>query len=411
MSADNATSNDTQGEALADMDNSFVLEHRVRCFNHTLQLSVKTLLRPFNAGLGQSTEDGGNNDIDDLLNSGNNNDDGEEGDEEDEAEDKDNDLLDAALDADDIDDGVDELDALDLDARDEVLTDTAAVREMVTKVRRLAFAIVRSTTIALPAWRRYCKELKLKPRILPRDVVTRWNSTYYMLDFAIKYRTVIDAMTADKSLKLRKFELEVEEWGIADDLVAVLTQYKNATLFFSQDSASVAAVIPAMDRITNHLNYQTGKAYHPSIAAAMKLARKKMDRYYSLTDSSTTYRIAMVLHPGMKLEYFRNQEWQAEWIEEAESLVRDQYVAKYEKVADEGDESDATPTKNPTHNVGFASFGNLSVTSAPRASEIQEYLNHPVENVKDPLKWWVDNQHVYPNLHRMALDYLSIPGK
>jgi hypothetical protein len=44
-----------------------------------------------------------------------------------------------------------------------------------------------------------------------------------------------------------------------------------------------------MDRITNQLNLQTGKAYHPSLAAAMKLARKKMDRYYSLTDSSVVY--------------------------------------------------------------------------------------------------------------------------
>jgi len=54
---------------------------------------------------------------------------------------------------------------------------------------------------------------------------------------------------------------------------------------------------------------------------------------------------------------------------------------------------------------------NVSVTTAPRASEIQEYLNFPVENVKDPLKWWVDNKYVYLNLYRMALDYLSIPGK
>jgi hypothetical protein len=265
------------------------------------------------------------------------------------------------------------------------------------------------TTIALPAWRRYCKELKLKPHILPCNVITRWNSTYYMLDFAIRYRTVIDAMTADKSLKLRKFELETEEWSIAEDLVTVLLQYKNVTLFFSQDSASVTAVIPAMDQITSHLNYQTRKVYHPSIAAAMKLARKKMDRYYLLTDSST-YRIAMVLHPGMKLEYFRNQKWKGEWIKEAESLVWEEYIAEYEKVANE---SNATPTKNlkTKNNGGFTSFSDLSVTSTPRASVIQEYLNHPVENVKGPLKWRVDNQHVYPNLHRMALDYLSIPGK
>lgn len=62
----------------------------------------------------------------------------------------------------------------------------------------------------------------MKPRILPRDVVTRWNSTYDMLSFAITYRAAIDAMTADKSLKLRKFELDEEEWAIAEELVAVL---------------------------------------------------------------------------------------------------------------------------------------------------------------------------------------------
>jgi hypothetical protein len=76
-----------------------------------------------------------------------------------------------------------------------------------------------------------------------------------------------------------------------------------------------------MDRLTDGLNYKTGKAYHPSLAAAMKLVHKKMDRYYSLTDSSAIYHIAMVLHPGMKLEYFRNHEWEKDWIEEAETLV------------------------------------------------------------------------------------------
>jgi hypothetical protein len=229
-----------------------------------------------------------------------------------------------------------------------------------------------------------------------------------MLNFAIQYRTAIDAMTADKTLKLRKFELETEEWAIAEDLVAVLLQYKNATLFFSQDSASVAAVIPAMDRIANQLNYQTGKAYHPSLIAAMKLAHKKMDCYYSLTDSSTVYRIAMVLHPGMKLEYFRNQHWEEEWIEEAECLVQEEYIAKYKKVS--APQPGLTKKSNTKNDDGFTSFGNLSVTTAPRASEIQEYLGHAVENVHNPLKWWVDNKYVYPNLHRMALDYLSIPG-
>jgi hypothetical protein len=212
MNADNATSNDTQGETLAHMPNSFKLENRARCFNHTLQLSAKTLLRPFNVGLGKTTDDDGG--VDDLLDQDN------ASDNEDEDGDGDGDV--GLPDFDDVDDGIDELDELDEDARNVIIADTAAVRETVSKIRQLAFSIVRSTTIALPAWRRHCKALKLKPCILPRDVVTRWNSTYYMLSFASKYRSAIDAMTADKSLKLRKLELEVEEWTIVEDLVSVL---------------------------------------------------------------------------------------------------------------------------------------------------------------------------------------------
>ena len=44
-------------------------------------------------------------------------------------------------------------------------------------------------------------------------------------------------------------------------------------------------------------------------------------------------------------------------------------------------------------------------------SELREYLQKPVENVKDPLKWWVASCHTYLNLYHMALDYLSIPDK
>ena len=89
----------------------------------------------------------------------------------------------------------------------------------------LSFKIIHSTTIALPAWHQYCgycQEFNLKYRIFPCDVVTEWNSTYYMLQFVIKYHRAINGMTADKSLKLRKFELDDEEWGIIEDFVVVL---------------------------------------------------------------------------------------------------------------------------------------------------------------------------------------------
>jgi hypothetical protein len=160
MNADNASSNDTQWEALTAMPNSFELENHVHCFNHTLQLSAKTLLCPFNVVLGKATDDGANNGVDDLLDLDDDEDDNKD-DNRDEDKDK---ILPYVPDIDDIDDGINKLDELNGETHEGMIADTAAVHEMVSKLRHLSFAIVQSTTIALPAWCRYCKKLKLKSR-------------------------------------------------------------------------------------------------------------------------------------------------------------------------------------------------------------------------------------------------------
>ena len=55
-----------------------------------------------------------------------------------------------------------------------------------------------------------------------RDVRTRWNSTYDMLSFALKYWKAVDAITGDKKNDLRKYELCEEEWKVSGELCQVL---------------------------------------------------------------------------------------------------------------------------------------------------------------------------------------------
>ncbi len=43
-----------------------------------------------------------------------------------------------------------------------------------------------------------------------------------MMKVALKYRSAIDDITANKSLKLRKFELDNDDWKIIRDLLRVL---------------------------------------------------------------------------------------------------------------------------------------------------------------------------------------------
>lgn len=113
------------------MDNSFEDVNRVRCFNHTMQLSARALLKPFNMVARQdedSTSSGEevvnvDAEFDDMDISDDTTDE-----EEDEVEDED------AVD-DDCEEEDDPFDALDEESRNKLLEDTATVRTTLSKVR------------------------------------------------------------------------------------------------------------------------------------------------------------------------------------------------------------------------------------------------------------------------------------
>jgi hypothetical protein len=148
--------------------------------------------------------------------------------------------------------------------------------------------------------------------MMPRDVSTRWNSTYDMLDFALGHRSAIDSMTAARDYDLRKYELLPTEWRIARELCEVLKVrgwfyilfylwlvfgqiFKDATLYFSRGTPNLAAVIPAMDHIDKVLATSSDSPHQfgPSIRAALAVGKNTMNRYYNKTDHSEVYRIAM----------------------------------------------------------------------------------------------------------------------
>jgi len=58
--------------------------------------------------------------------------------------------------------------------------------------------------------------------MMPQDVTTRWNSTYNMLVFAVKYQEALKLITGNQKMKLRQYELTEEDWHIVGKLRDVL---------------------------------------------------------------------------------------------------------------------------------------------------------------------------------------------
>jgi hypothetical protein len=124
-----------------------------------------------------------------------------------------------------------------------------------------------------------------------------------MAKVAIKYHPAIDDITANKPLKLHKFELDDDDWKIITDLLRVLKVYidtnhllqiyKNATLFSPHDQVSTIANVIPTNCIDSLLSNTPAESLSPSVKHALTFARKSINKYYSKTDLSNVYRIAM----------------------------------------------------------------------------------------------------------------------
>ncbi|KAI0040527.1 hypothetical protein FA95DRAFT_1502731 [Auriscalpium vulgare] len=160
-----------------------------------------------------------------------------------------------------------------------------------------------------------------------------------MVGFAVQYKAAIDRITAEKSSDLRPYELSEEEWDIAQELCDVL---KDATLFFSRSTPNLSTVIPAMDHIDKVFSTQSlNKSFDPAIRASLGIAKRTLNKYYNMTDWSEVYRMAMVLHPRHKLEYFKAANWDATWIQAAEAIVQEEYERSYAQPQDNESDSES----------------------------------------------------------------------
>ena len=192
-----------------------------------------------------------------------------------------------------------------------------------------------------------------------------------------------------------------------ETVMEYLLPFKEATELTCADQyPTLSLIVPLFNRILDHVDVwmrtktTPGDRLHNSVIAT----KAKIAHYYNT--SSDCYTIATVLDPRFNLYYYQDDTNDQVSYLDVKSLVQNHFNDFYK------------PTSIPS----AVSLGTSNSTLASKIfkirkfshdEEIEQYFKEPVlevDKTTDVLQWWKGASKKYPNLSRIARDYLAIPG-
>lgn len=129
------------------------------------------------------------------------------------------------------------------DGEDEMEKESTKVLPVVAKMRKGVVAI-RNSPQRREMFQKQCVVAGIEHKNLLRDVRTRFNSTLIMIQRAKEMKNPFD-MTLSCIPKLRKYVLNKEEWEMIDELIKLLSPFKEATVMLSNEHS------PTMSRLAS----------------------------------------------------------------------------------------------------------------------------------------------------------------
>ncbi len=148
------------------------------------------------------------------------------------------------------------------------------------------------SVVAMTALREKQIQLGIKQHNLFQDVVTRWNSTYFMLKQTLcEQRVTVYAVLHDATVTKddhKHLDLKEEQWELLSQMVTVLKPLQVATTVFSlEQNTSCSIVYPIINGLlTNHLTVQESdigaiKNYKKKCHRPIKKKKKSLQPRYS----------------------------------------------------------------------------------------------------------------------------------
>ncbi|KAJ2954342.1 hypothetical protein O0L34_g2603 [Tuta absoluta] len=305
-------------------------------------------------------------------------------------------------------------------------TAEVVIRDVITKVKTIVAHYKRSVK-ATEKLITYQKQNGISgPKKVLQDVSTRWNSTLKMMQ---RFVLLEDAIKSTMALTEHRLQaLSHEEWRLCREMCIVLKPFEQITEDMSGEkyvsgsqililTRGLISTLNKMLQITEDpLEEDFVDSLHESTKNLINMLRSETERKFPNLEASKTIGVATMLDPRFKLHVFKNQVYAADVRKTITELVTANIRKSLpvQRAADVVDTAEEPIPKKNKFDI-WDEYEDLVNAARPQGTptsqallEVQRYLELPVLGKKeDPLAWWRDYKHSFPNLALLARKKLN----
>ncbi|GBP57014.1 Zinc finger BED domain-containing protein 4 [Eumeta japonica] len=268
-----------------------------------------------------------------------------------------------------------------------------------------------------------------------QDCVTRWNSTYYMLERFLKAKDALSLYINDSEID----PILPEEWKIIECCVELLKPFEEATRELSSSHTHLISDSDNSDADAKVSDYLTASPESPIYHAAKTLKAGISGKFSTLLEEENSYIIATYLDPRYKNKFFTSLTEEkikddilkisrnTEDILASRTISPSTERAKKMKMTDSMDTDTERPGTSGTGRQSclISDLAMILDSSSDDESQKTPEINSPDVILKKelltfrnkkrinlnecPLKWWSVNQSEFKLLSKMERKFLSAP--
>ncbi|XP_077421639.1 zinc finger BED domain-containing protein 4-like isoform X2 [Vanacampus margaritifer] len=317
-----------------------------------------------------------------------------------------------------------------LEQKDEMVT------SLLSKARRISGYVHRSSK-ANNRLHELQTQLNLPQHTLTSDKKTKWNDTFYMLQWLVEQRRAVQIMAQESNMGRAPTNIYPNEWKLASDMLTVLSPFEEVTLALSKPSASISEVIPLLhglcaivtslllgangeesaedsdqDATEGHDHHRAAESGGKLGEVARKLAtnlRKELQCRFEPIFANSTFLLATLLDPRYKTSYFPNSV-DVDALKDTLSHRMERYCDPVAAPARKANEAPAASSS--TSVLSFLQKKKSATPVKPQlpSSDVEAYLaDGDINLTDDPVKYWSGKLQCWPNLTHFAMQHLSCP--